>query len=189
MLHGEMEVLGFRFGRAAYLTDFSKIPDSSMALLEGLDELVLTTNGSQLAAAAERLFASGVRRVNVSLDSARIAVDTVLKAARPTEPLSVAIVDGSGHMVYQVRQDGASAVDVRNAERKAYTAAFIGRDTALWRLQIVHDGRTVSDWANPSLTTIHGGWTLRRASQVIANTAPAPSPVAVQPSTMSATGC
>ncbi|MEA3080705.1 MAG: 3,8-cyclase, partial [Sphingomonadales bacterium] len=35
----------------------------------GLDELVLTTNGSQLAGAAESLFASGVRRVNVSLDS------------------------------------------------------------------------------------------------------------------------
>jgi riboflavin kinase/FMN adenylyltransferase len=41
MLHGDMEVLGFRFGRAAYLTDFSKIPDSSMKLLEGLDDLVL----------------------------------------------------------------------------------------------------------------------------------------------------
>lgn len=41
LLHGDMEVLGFRFGRAAYLTDFSKIPDSSMPLLEGLDELVL----------------------------------------------------------------------------------------------------------------------------------------------------
>jgi len=41
MLHGDMEVLGFRFGRAAYLTDFSKIPDSSMAALQGLDELVL----------------------------------------------------------------------------------------------------------------------------------------------------
>src|SRR5712692_7353775 len=41
LLHGEMEVLGFRFGRAAYLTDFSKIPASSMTLLEGLDELVL----------------------------------------------------------------------------------------------------------------------------------------------------
>ena len=41
LLHGEMEVLGFRFGRAAYLTDFSKIPDSSMALLKGLDDLVL----------------------------------------------------------------------------------------------------------------------------------------------------
>src|ERR1700694_3234235 len=41
LLHGEMKVLGFRFSRAAYLTDFSKIPESSMALLEGLDELVL----------------------------------------------------------------------------------------------------------------------------------------------------
>ena len=41
LLHGEMEVLGYRFGRAAYLTDFSAVHDSSMALLEGLDELVL----------------------------------------------------------------------------------------------------------------------------------------------------
>jgi riboflavin kinase/FMN adenylyltransferase len=41
LLHGEMEVLGFRFGRAAYLTDFSVLPDSSMALLQGLDELIL----------------------------------------------------------------------------------------------------------------------------------------------------
>ena len=41
MLHGDMEVLGFRFGRAAYLTDFSKLPESSLPLLAGLDELVL----------------------------------------------------------------------------------------------------------------------------------------------------
>jgi cyclic pyranopterin phosphate synthase len=36
---------------------------------QGLDELTLTTNGSQLAGAAQSLAASGVRRVNVSLDS------------------------------------------------------------------------------------------------------------------------
>jgi riboflavin kinase/FMN adenylyltransferase len=41
MLHGNMEVLGFRFGRAAYLTDFSSLPDSSLALLQGLDELII----------------------------------------------------------------------------------------------------------------------------------------------------
>jgi cyclic pyranopterin phosphate synthase len=35
----------------------------------GLDELTLTTNGSQLATAAVSLFDSGVRRINVSLDS------------------------------------------------------------------------------------------------------------------------
>ena len=92
----------------------------------------------------------------------------MLASARPDErPLAVAVVDGSGTLVYQIRQDGTAAVDVRNAERKAYTAAFIGRDTSMWRLQIRHDGRTVADWANPMLTTLHGGWTLRRASQVI----------------------
>ena len=35
----------------------------------GLEELTLTTNGSQLARFAEELVAAGVRRVNVSLDS------------------------------------------------------------------------------------------------------------------------
>jgi len=41
LVHGEMEVLGYRFGRAAYLTDFSRLADSSAALLEGLDDLIL----------------------------------------------------------------------------------------------------------------------------------------------------
>ncbi len=41
LLHGDMNVLGFRFGRAAYLTDFSAMSDSSMTLLQGLDELIL----------------------------------------------------------------------------------------------------------------------------------------------------
>ena len=39
--HGDMDVLGFRFGRAAYLTDFSELPAASMELLEGLDDLIL----------------------------------------------------------------------------------------------------------------------------------------------------
>ncbi len=36
---------------------------------DGLDEVTLTTNGTQIADHAERLFAAGVRRINVSLDS------------------------------------------------------------------------------------------------------------------------
>jgi cyclic pyranopterin phosphate synthase len=35
----------------------------------GLDELTMTTNGTQLAAHAQTLFDSGIRRINVSLDS------------------------------------------------------------------------------------------------------------------------
>ena len=39
--HGKTEILGFRFGNAAYLTDFSDIPESSMQQLQGLDILFL----------------------------------------------------------------------------------------------------------------------------------------------------
>jgi phosphoribosyl 1,2-cyclic phosphate phosphodiesterase len=39
--HGPQPVLGFRFGKAAYLTDFSSVPESSKALLQGLDDFIL----------------------------------------------------------------------------------------------------------------------------------------------------
>jgi phosphoribosyl 1,2-cyclic phosphate phosphodiesterase len=41
ILHGKQAIYGFRFGNAAYLTDHSEIPDSSMELLRGLDVLFL----------------------------------------------------------------------------------------------------------------------------------------------------
>ncbi len=41
LVHGEMTVLGFRFGRAAYLTDFNSVPESSFALLQGLDDVII----------------------------------------------------------------------------------------------------------------------------------------------------
>jgi phosphoribosyl 1,2-cyclic phosphate phosphodiesterase len=39
--HGPIGVLGFRFGSAAYLTDFSSIPGSSKELLSDLDDLIV----------------------------------------------------------------------------------------------------------------------------------------------------
>ena len=41
VLHGNLPVLGFRFGKTAYVTDFSAIPDSTIPLIEGLDVLIL----------------------------------------------------------------------------------------------------------------------------------------------------
>jgi phosphoribosyl 1,2-cyclic phosphate phosphodiesterase len=41
IFHGSRPILGFRFGSFAYLTDCSAIPESSFALLERLDVLVL----------------------------------------------------------------------------------------------------------------------------------------------------
>jgi phosphoribosyl 1,2-cyclic phosphate phosphodiesterase len=41
VLHGDAEILGYRFGKAAYLTDISEIPEESFAKLTGLDILFL----------------------------------------------------------------------------------------------------------------------------------------------------
>lgn len=41
LLHGALPVSGFRFASAAYLTDMSSIPESSLPLLENLDVLII----------------------------------------------------------------------------------------------------------------------------------------------------
>lgn len=41
ILHGSQTIYGFRFGSAAYLTDHSDIPETSLAMLHGLDVLFL----------------------------------------------------------------------------------------------------------------------------------------------------
>lgn len=43
LMHGDLEISGFRFGSAAYLTDVSAIPEPSFELLRDLDVLVLSS--------------------------------------------------------------------------------------------------------------------------------------------------
>jgi len=41
VVHGNLPILGFRFGDTAYITDVSEIPESSFPLLESLDILII----------------------------------------------------------------------------------------------------------------------------------------------------
>lgn len=41
VIHGEAEILAYRFGNAAYITDFSAIPDATLSQLQNLDILFL----------------------------------------------------------------------------------------------------------------------------------------------------
>ena len=41
VMHGDVPIEGYRFGSAAYLTDFSSVPEESLAQLKGLDILFL----------------------------------------------------------------------------------------------------------------------------------------------------
>ena len=42
VFHGELPITGYRLGKVAYLTDVSTIPESSFALLEDLDVLIVS---------------------------------------------------------------------------------------------------------------------------------------------------
>jgi len=42
VLHGDLPITGYRFGEVAYITDVSTIPESSFALLENLDVLIVS---------------------------------------------------------------------------------------------------------------------------------------------------
>ena len=54
-----MDIAGFRFGDMAYLTDVSEIPESSFALLEGLETLVLPVAAAQAASQPRHREAGG----------------------------------------------------------------------------------------------------------------------------------
>lgn len=41
VMHGKLPIVGYRIGRLAYITDLSALPDGSLALIKGVDLLVL----------------------------------------------------------------------------------------------------------------------------------------------------
>jgi phosphoribosyl 1,2-cyclic phosphate phosphodiesterase len=78
VLHGDLPIIGYRFGRFAYVTDASQIPEESFALLRGVDTLVLNalrprphpTHFSlpEAVAAAERIGAARTWFVHMTHD-------------------------------------------------------------------------------------------------------------------------
>lgn len=67
--HGYSHATGYRFGPAAYLTDCSSIPDSSMALLSGLDILIL--DGLRYTPHPSHLNIDGALKVASSMQARR----------------------------------------------------------------------------------------------------------------------
>jgi phosphoribosyl 1,2-cyclic phosphate phosphodiesterase len=78
LLHGDLGISGFRFGKEAYLTDVSGIPEASFSLLKGLDHLIISalrhkphyshTTVKQAVAWAERIGARQTWFTHISHD-------------------------------------------------------------------------------------------------------------------------
>lgn len=41
VMHAQLPIMGYRFGRTAYITDMKTIPDESLPLLEGVETLIV----------------------------------------------------------------------------------------------------------------------------------------------------
>jgi len=90
LFHGKLAVLGFRIGSFAYLTDCSRIPDESFALLDGVRTLIIdalrhrphSTHFSvdEAIAAAARIGATRVYLTHISHDLGHAATCASLPA-------------------------------------------------------------------------------------------------------------
>lgn len=92
--HGRLPITGWRIGTFAYLTDVSSIPETSYALLEGLDVLVLSAlrfrphpTHLHLERALEEAARIGARRTLFT----HIAHEIAHAAVAPTLPSGVAL--------------------------------------------------------------------------------------------------
>jgi len=95
----------------------------------------------------------------LGLTEARVAVEAALLEAskEPERPVSVAVVDYWGDLVYAARMEGAFPFSIQTAINKAYTAARVQRDTAAFADLQRERGRELTAWCDSRLTSLRGG--------------------------------
>jgi uncharacterized protein GlcG (DUF336 family) len=94
----------------------------------------------------------------ITLAAAQRAIATIV--ARSEEKgycIAVAVVDEHGDLIAFARMDDSTPRWVRNAQKKAYTSAIMGRDTMAFFRELQARGRNLSDYGDPNFTTLPGG--------------------------------
>ena len=99
----------------------------------------------------------------LGLEDARIVGEAALAKAKetPDRPMAIAVIDAMGDLVYYVKMDNTTPIPPRMAINKAYSAIQFPLDTADIAKFMKEDGREVSEFVDPKLTTIPGGVCLK----------------------------
>jgi len=104
----------------------------------------------------------------LGLAEAEKAVKAMIEeASKDPRPMSMAVVDAWGNLIYFARMDGASALTARMAQNKAYTAASFSNDTRNINQWFKGAGKDVVWYDDHRLTPIHGGNCVRSGKVVI----------------------
>lgn len=102
---------------------------------------------------------------SIGLKEAREILEAMEKAARETDPpdrpLSMAICDNKGDLIYYHRMDGASAITTWVAVNKAYTVVQWGMSTRELRDVLWDNNIDITWYGNPRFCAIDGGAVLK----------------------------
>jgi uncharacterized protein GlcG (DUF336 family) len=94
----------------------------------------------------------------ITLEVAQRAVAVILKSAKVNGYcIAVAVADANGDFIAFARMDDSYLRWGRNARRKAYTSAIMGRDTQAFYDELQQRKRTLLDYGDPEFTTLPGG--------------------------------
>ena len=100
-----------------------------------------------------------------SADVKKIARAAEAEALRKNWPVTIAIVDDGGHLLWLQRLDGAAAISAHIGPAKAKTAALGRRETKIYE-DIINNGRTAFVTA-PIDGMLEGGVPIIRDGHVI----------------------
>lgn len=100
----------------------------------------------------------------LTLKEAQAAVSAAIKTAAEDggKPVSVAIVDRHGDLMCFARMEGATVRSLQFSMNKAFTAAYMERDSAEVGESLLNSRRTLDWYGNPRITGIPGGVTIRK---------------------------
>ena len=132
---------------------------------DGLDELTLTTNGTRLAEFADDLFAAGVRRVNVSLDTLDRATFARL-ARRDSLPQVLEGIAAAQAAGLKVKLNTVALKDTNAAEIPALIEWAHGQGLELTLIEVMPLGEVEEDRFDQHLplsavrATLEARWTL-----------------------------
>jgi len=109
----------------------------------------------------------------VGLKEAQLALKAILEAAskNPDQPISIAIVDDHGELIFAARMDRAIPMYNYMALKKAKTSAMLGIDTRTWGEFLQKRGYTTHDFF-PEATGVPGGVAIIKPGEITSNKRP-----------------
>lgn len=114
-----------------------------------------------------------IEQKTLSLAQAQTVIETIFAKVKEHghRGVAVCVVDKAAEIIACARMDGLHPRFGKAAHRKAYTAAVFERDTnglmKFWDQQAEEGHRGPSDWNDPMLTTLPGGYCILHGKFVL----------------------